>query len=107
MEEMKEIAKGDFTAVNKEIQNGGFTAVNKAMTRLWTVAKKKKEFAIKIKGSAFMWQREEISFENCTTGSIQTFNKNCTIDSRTVQTELQWKLYYRQYTYKTSMKVAL
>ena len=34
MEEMKEIAKGDFTAVNKEIQNGGFTAVNKAMTRL-------------------------------------------------------------------------
>ena len=34
MEEMKEIAKGDFTAVNKEIQNGGFTTVNKAMTRL-------------------------------------------------------------------------
>ena len=34
MEEMEEIAKGDFTAVNKEIQNGGFTAVNKAMTRL-------------------------------------------------------------------------
>ena len=34
MEEMKEIAKGDFTAVNKEIQNGGLTAANKAMTHL-------------------------------------------------------------------------
>ena len=93
MEEMNEIAKGDFTAVNEEIQNGGLTAANKVMTRLWTVAKKEKEFAIKIKGSAFMWQREEISLENCTTGSIQT--------------DLQWKLHYRQYTDRTSMKVVL
>ena len=31
---MKEIAKGDFTAVNEETQNGGLTAANKVMTRL-------------------------------------------------------------------------
>ena len=34
MEEMNEIAKGDFTAVNEEIQNGGLTAANKVMTRI-------------------------------------------------------------------------
>ena len=57
MEEMQQISKGDLTAANK------------AMTR---ARKKKKEFALNIKRSSSMWQRERISLENCTTDSIQT-----------------------------------
>ena len=58
--------KGIWQLSIRNYQNADLTAANKPMTRLWAVAKKEKEFAIKIKGSTFMWQRERISLKSYT-----------------------------------------
>lgn len=61
--------KGIWQLSIRNYQNADLTAANKPMKRLWAVAKKEKEFAIKIKGSTFMWQRERISLKSYTRDS--------------------------------------
>ena len=56
--------KGIWQLLIRNYQNADLTAANKPMTRLWAVAKEEKEFAIKIKGSTFMWQRERVSLKS-------------------------------------------
>ena len=58
--------KGIWQLLIRNYQNADLTAANKPMTSLWAVVKKEKEFAIKIKGSTFMWQRERISLKSYT-----------------------------------------
>ena len=58
--------KGIWQLLIRNYQNADLTAANKPMTRLWAVAKKEKEFATKIKGSTFMWQRERVSLKSYT-----------------------------------------